>query len=182
MIIGSALNAIDYLRKGKIIGYPTEGVYGLGCDPWNEDSVSRINRIKKRGAGKVYLLVASNINQLTELVDTDNIAKEVLESWPGHTTWLIPAKKNTPKWLVDKDSGLIAIRVSKHPTIVELCNHFKNPIISTSANISGDENVLSKTTFIHTFSQTVDYFVEGNLGNSDKPSIIRNMITGEKLR
>ena len=156
MIIGSALNAIDYLRKGKIIGYPTEGVYGLGCDPWNEDSVSRINRIKKRGAGKVYLLVASNINQLTELVDTDNIAKEVLESWPGHTTWLIPAKKNTPKWLVDKDSGLIAIRVSKHPTIVELCNHFKNPIISTSANISGDENILGKTTFIHTFSQTVD--------------------------
>ena len=182
MIIGSALNAIDYLRKGKIIGYPTEGVYGLGCDPWNEDSVSRINRIKKRGAGKVYLLVASHINQLTELVDRDNIAKEVLQSWPGHTTWLIPAKKNTPEWLVDKSSGLIAIRVSKHPTIVELCNNFKNPIISTSANISGKENILDETSFIKTFSQTVDYFVKGNLGNSDKSSIIMNMITGEKLR
>ena len=182
MIIGSALNAIDYLKKGKVIGYPTEGVFGLGCDPWNKDSVYRINKIKKRKIGQVFLLVASHIDQLSKLIDIESLTNEVLTSWPGHTTWLIPAKKNAPEWLVDKNSGLIAIRVSKHPTIIELCNKFENPIVSTSANMSGKKNILEQNSFIEIFSETVDYFVEGNLGNYDKPSIIINMNTGERLR
>ncbi len=182
MIIGSAQNAIDYLNEGKIIGYPTEGVYGLGCDPWNESSISRINKIKKRETGKVFLLVASNIKQLIKLIDINNIDSRVIRSWPGHTTWLIPAKRGVPKWLVDKKSGLIAIRVSEHPTIVKLCNEFGKPIISTSANLSGNYEIMNQSDFEETFSDVVDYFVEGNLGNSGKPSIIINMITGEKLR
>ena len=182
MIIGSSENAIDYLNRGKIIGYPTEGVYGLGCDPWNMKTVSKISQIKKRESNKLFLLVASQITHFETLIDIDSINNEVLSSWPGHTTWLIPAKKNTPEWLVNQENGLIAVRVSKHPIINELCDKFNKPIISTSANLSGSNNIMNKKEFINVFSETVDYLVEGNLGNSNKPSIIINMITGEKIR
>tara|TARA_B100001175_G_C19472024_1_gene622277 strand:+ start:718 stop:1266 length:549 start_codon:yes stop_codon:yes gene_type:complete len=182
MIIGSSENAIGYLNGGKIIGYPTEGVYGLGCDPWNMKTVSKIGQIKKREPNKLFLLVASKVNHLEALIDIDSISNEVISSWPGHTTWLIPAKKNVPIWLVNQENGLIAVRVSKHPIINQLCNKFNKPIISTSANLSGNNNIMNKKEFIDVFSETVDYLVEGDLGNSNKPSIIMNMITGERIR
>jgi L-threonylcarbamoyladenylate synthase len=182
MIIGSPENAIKILSDGGVIGYPTEAVFGLGCDPWNEKSVNKISDIKNRKKNKTFLLVASNIDQLKNLIDVYAITEEVKSSWPGHISWLIPARKEAPSWLIDKETGLIGIRVSDHPVINKICNKFQSPIISTSANISGNKNIKDKNTFVSEFKNKVDYLVEGNIGNQDNPSIIINMITNENIR
>ena len=182
MIIGSPENAIKLLSDGGVIGYPTEAVFGLGCDPWNEKAVVKISNIKNRNSKKPFLLVASSINQLTNLVDINIITEKAKSTWPGHTTWLIPAKKDVPCWLTDKDTGLIGIRISDHPVINRICDKLQSPIISTSANISGDKNIKDQKVFISEFQNKVDYLIEGNIGNYCNPSIIINMITNESIR
>ncbi|MBT3549411.1 MAG: threonylcarbamoyl-AMP synthase [Gammaproteobacteria bacterium] len=182
MIVGSPENAVELLSAGHVIGYPTEAVFGLGCDPWNKKAVTKIANIKKRHIGKPFLLVASNINQLTNLIDTDIVTEKAKLSWPGHTTWLIPSKKNVPVWLLDEETKLIGIRVSDHPVIKRICNGFNGPIISTSANLSGEVNIKDQHIFISKFENKVDYLVEGNIGNHDNPSVIINMETNENIR
>ena len=104
MIIANVNDAIEYLKNGEIIGYPTEAVYGIGCDPWNKVSVDKIAKIKGRSLNKPFLMVASSIEQLDDLVDVTKLTSQVKLSWPGHTTWLIKAKENVPSWLQDTES------------------------------------------------------------------------------
>ena len=182
MIKGDCAGAISYLKSGGIIAYPTEAVYGIGCDPYNKDSVKRITQIKKRESYKSYILVASELNQLADLININSLSEEVLDSWPGHNTWLIKPKKNIPSWLIDNENGLIAIRVSSHPEIVELCQFFKNPIISTSANISGNKVFKNHHDVERVLGSYLDYLVLGNVGEYSEPSIIRDMKTGKVIR
>ena len=136
MIIGGVDEAVKFLNKGELIGYPTEAVYGLGCDPWNKESVNKISKLKGRSPDKPFLMVISSKDQLEDLVDVSSLTDKVWKSWPGHTTWLIKAKDSVPSWMKDKQTGKVGIRMSEHPVVVDLCNLFKKPLISTSANIS----------------------------------------------
>jgi len=182
MIKGDCAGAISCLKSGGIIAYPTEAVYGIGCDPYNKDSVKKITQIKKRESRKSYILVASELSQLSNLININSLSEEVLNSWPGHNTWLIKPKKNIPSWLMDNENGLIAIRVSSHPEIVELCQFFKNPIISTSANISGNKILKNHHDVEKIFGSYLDYLVLGNVGEHPEPSIIKDMKTGKVIR
>jgi len=182
MIKGDCAGAISCLKLGGIIAYPTEAVYGIGCDPYNKDSVKKITQIKKRESRKSYILVASELSQLSNLININSLSEEVLNSWPGHNTWLIKPKKNIPSWLMDNENGLIAIRVSSHPEIVELCQFFKNPIISTSANISGNKILKNHHDVEKIFGSYLDYLVLGNVGEHPEPSIIKDMKTGKVIR
>ena len=121
MRVGDIDGAIELLRNGEVIGYPTEAVYGIGCDPWNKSSVVKVAEIKKRSFEKPFLMVAASVNQLEELVDVSSLSEDVMKSWPGHTTWLIKAKQSTPYWLRDNETGKVGVRVSDHPMIVKLC-------------------------------------------------------------
>ena len=96
MIITEVKDVICHLKSGEVIGYPTEAVYGIGCDPWNQSSVEKIAKIKGRESSKTFLMVASSIDQLTDLIDISTLSRQVTSSWPGHTTWLIKAKENVP--------------------------------------------------------------------------------------
>jgi len=182
MIKGDCAGAISCLKSGGIIAYPTEAVYGIGCDPYNKNSVKKITQIKKRESRKSYILVASELSQLSNLININSLSEEVLNSWPGHNTWLIKPKKNIPSWLMDNENGLIAIRVSSHPEIVELCQFFKNPIISTSANISGNKILKNHHDVEKIFGSYLDYLVLGNVGEHPEPSIIKDMKTGKVIR
>ena len=182
MIKGDCAGAISCLKSGGIIAYPTEAVYGIGCDPYNKDSVKKITQIKKRESSKSYILDASELSQLSNLININSLSEEVLSSWPGHNTWLIKPKKNIPPWLMDNENGLIAIRVSSHPEIVELCQFFKNPIISTSANISGNKILKNHHDVERILGSYLDYLVLGNVGEYPEPSIIKDMKTGKVIR
>ena len=182
MIITEVKDVICHLKSGEVIGYPTEAVYGIGCDPWNQSSVEKIAKIKGRERRQTFLMVASSIDQLTDLIDISKLSSQVKSSWPGHTTWLIKAKENVPYWLQDEQTNKVGVRVSNHPLVRELCNEYGKPIISTSANISGKEEIKNQQEFIRTFSSDINYLVDGDLGDYDKASMIIDMETNKKIR
>lgn len=130
---------ISDLKNQKVIAYPTESVFGLGCDPDSEIAVKNILKIKKRSWKKGFIIVASEYKQVRKYIDQDifnNIdKKKIFSRWPGPTTWLLPANINTPKWLTGNSNSL-AVRISAFRIIRIICSSFGKAIISTSANLS----------------------------------------------
>ena len=174
--------ASNLLHDGEIIIYPTESIYGIGCDPWNESSVNKIYEIKNRPSNKPMIIVGSDIAHLEKLVDVRSLNRSVIDSWPGHSTWLIPSNKSCPPWLKDAITAKVAIRISEHETVKKLCIDFGKPLISTSANLSEVLPSKDKAEIEKIFSSSIEYIVEGSLGGSESPSIIRDMLTGEIVR
>ena len=112
-------------QAGSLIVYPTEAVMGIGCDPDNEAAVSALLEIKQRPVEKGVILIAANYSQLLPYVNDNAIRldrrTEIFSSWPGPNTWLLPKSSSAPVWLTGKHSK-IAVRVTNHPVVVELCN------------------------------------------------------------
>jgi len=175
--------AVTHLKQGKVIAYPTEAVFGLGCDPYNVDAVSRILQIKHRALDKGFILIASSWEQIQPLVMylTPDLLTRVFATWPGPVTWLFPASKNVPSWIRGQYDS-VAVRVTAHPIAKALCEQFGGPIISTSCNKSGDPAARDVRTIQLTLGDTVDYVIEGALGGRLKPSEIRDALTGEVIR
>lgn len=176
-------DAVRCLKTGKVIAYPTEAVFGLGCDPNNVDAVSRILQIKHRAMDKGFILIASSWEQLEPLVTCirpDSLAR-VFETWPGPVTWLFPASDEVPFWIRGNHAS-VAVRVTAHPIAKALCEGFGGPIISTSCNKSGDPPARDVRTIQLTLSDTVDYVLEGELGGRMRPTEIRDALTGEVIR
>jgi L-threonylcarbamoyladenylate synthase len=175
--------AVDCLKNGGIIAYPTEAVYGLGCDPQNKQAVSRLRTIKNRARNKGFILVASRWTQVAEWVQPmePHLFEEILKSWSGPITWVFPAKATAPIDVCSADHS-IAIRLTTHPIAFALCEHYQGAIISTSANRENEPPIRDAEVLQKEFLKEVDYFVRGPLGNFDRPSEIRDAITGRILR
>ena len=108
--------AAHLMHRGGVIAYPTEAVYGLGCDPWNGEAVARLLAIKRRDVSKGLILIAADAAQLAPFVEELPAARmaEIRASWPGPHTWLLPARAITPRWLTGRFDTL-AVRVTAHP-------------------------------------------------------------------
>lgn len=176
-------SSLTCLRNGKVIAYPTEAVYGLGCDPFNESAVERISQIKGRSLAKGLILVASNWQQVVELVEPipPLALTQVLASWPGPATWVFPASTTSPTWICGPNHT-VALRVSSHPVVYELCEEFGGPIISTSANFQGEPPLRSYRAVKLVFESQVDFILSGEVGEQAKPTTIRDAVTGDTLR
>ena len=175
---------LQTLQKGQVIAYPTEAVLGLGCDPDNEDAVQMLLALKERPVDKGLILVAKTYSQLLPYVDDTKIPMymrtEIFSSWPGPVTWLLPASKQSSKW-VTGGSDLIAVRVSQHLVISQLCDLFGKPLISTSANVSGAKPAMNAQQLYQQFDKTI-LLVDGALGGAIKPSQIRHGVSGQTIR
>lgn len=180
----NAESLTDDFLAGKLFAYPTEAVYGLGCDPDQEQAVLNLLALKQRPIEKGLILVARTYSQLLPYINDASIpmAKrtEIFSSWPGPNTWLLPASKKAPKWITG-GSDLIAVRVSAHPVVQSLCELFNKPLVSTSANLTGQPSALTEKEVTQQFAQQV-ILVPGALGNNLKPSKIRHGITGQTIR
>ena len=176
--------ACAYLKSGKVISYPTEAVWGIGCDPFNETAVSRVLDLKHRQISKGLILVAASLEQISFLVEPLKEAQIALlkSSWPGPTTWLIPDHSDCfPSWIKGQYDS-VAIRVSDHAVIKGLCLKFGGPIVSTSANVAGEPEIKDRKRIEYVFGDSIDYVVDGKLGNNHSTSEIRDLVTGERLR
>ena len=175
--------AVDTLRAGGVIAYPTEAVWGLGCDPHNEEALLRLLSIKARSRSKGLILVASSIDQFAPYLEgLDVFALDTLRAtWPGPTTWVVPHNGFSHD-LVKGDHKSVALRVSAHPVVSQLCASFGGPIVSTSANISGSPPPLWSWQLRRRMGKYLDYIVSGNLGPSKKPTEIRDLQSGDILR
>lgn len=184
MLDSNQLNqVINVVGSGGIVTYPTESVFGLGCDPFNEKAVLNLLSLKERSVEQGLILIASHVQQILPLIQplqSDDLAR-ALKTWPGHFTWLFPKSKQVPSWLSGKHRS-IAVRVSNHPIVKQLCDQLQQPLVSTSANVSKHENLNSINLIKSTFGDKIDYYIDAPTGNEAKASAIRDAHTLKIIR
>ena len=175
----------DRLRRGGVIAYPTEAVWGLGCDPFDEAAVTRLLAIKQRPIDKGLILVAGALEQLDGLLDWDTLPTDrreaVFASWPGPHTWIVSATARVPAWITGAHRG-VAVRVSAHPAVVALCAAFGGPLVSTSANTGGQPPAFSRSQLDPDLLARLDGLVAGDTGGLSAPTAIHDARTGAQLR
>lgn len=179
----SIFQAARAIRRGGIVAYPTEAVFGLGCDPLNEAALQRLLRIKDRPMEKGLILIAVDYHQLEGFLAplTDPIRQRVLASWPGPVTWLIPAQREVSTLLRGQHTTL-AVRVTAHTTAAELCRLAGTAIVSTSANPAGQPPSRTVEQVQAYFGKRIDFILDEPLGDATTPSTIRDAISGRIIR
>ncbi len=177
--------AVTALKAGEVIAYPTEGVYGLGALPNLETAVKKILELKQRPIEKGLILVAANIDQLSPYIDLDQVPAERLEqvfaTWPGPYTWIFPIKANVPIWIRGSHNS-VAVRVSKHPIVRELCLALDSALISTSANKAGMPALIDPEQVRICFAGEIAGVFFGALGELDGPTPIRDVMSSSVIR
>ena len=170
------------IRSGGVVAYPTEAVWGLGCDPWNEEAVYRLLSLKSRSPAKGLILIADCIHQFDFLLDDfPGVWMDRLTgSWPGPNTWLVPHRNRLPEWITGAHD-CVALRVTAHPLARELCA-LTGPLISTSANPSGHLAARSRLRVEQYFPRQLDAVLGRALGGRRHPSLIRELATGRIIR
>lgn len=176
-------HAVATLRRGGVIAYPTEAVWGLGCDPFNECAVRRIFSLKQRPGGVGVILIGADFAHIAPFLGDCTAAtiERAKATWPGPTTWVFPRNNRVPAWIVGEHAG-IAIRVTAHPIAAALCQAFGSAIVSTSANPHGQTPARSAERVRQLFDAQLDDIIEGELGGLERPSAIRDAVSGEILR
>ncbi|MBC7192685.1 L-threonylcarbamoyladenylate synthase [Marinobacter sp.] len=178
------LMARRVLAAGGVIAYPTEGVWGLGCDPWDRQAVERILHLKQRPEAKGMILVASSVDQVAFLLERipASLRDQALRHWPGPVTCLIPDPDGqVPEWVRGKHNT-IAVRVSDHPVVRSLCEAAGYPLVSTSCNPAGRPPARTSWQVRRYFNDRLDWLVPGALGGNRQPSRILDISSGTWLR
>ena len=170
-------------QAGGLIAYPTEAVYGLGCDPRNEAAVRRLLALKRRPMHKGLILIAADFAQLAPFLQplTAVDHARLAATWPGPYTWLIPARPDTPRWLRGRHETL-AVRVTAHPLAAALCRACGHPLVSTSANFSGRPPARSALAVRRQLGTAMDYLLPGPTGGAAQPTEIRDLRSGRRVR
>jgi L-threonylcarbamoyladenylate synthase len=176
-------SAVGKLRAGQVIAYPTEAVYGLGCDPSNEAAVRKILTLKDRPESAGFVLIASDFSQLKPWVaDIDkSLIDRAMQSWPGPVTWLFPRAPGVPDYIAGKHDT-IAVRITAHEPSRALCEAFGSALTSSSANHRAAEPARSAEEVDAYFGDSIAGILEGALGESQKPSEIRDLVSGAIIR
>lgn len=175
--------AARHLRSGGLLAYPTEAVYGLGCNPLDGNAIKRLLSLKNRPADKGLILLAANFQQIEPFIQIDSavLREKMLAGWPGPITWVVPAQPWVPFWLC-RNNRTIAVRVTAHAPAVALCLAFGGPIVSTSANPGRARPARTSVKVARYFRNTGLEILPGDLGGQDKPTAIYDGLTGTRLR
>lgn len=161
--------ALDVLYNGGVILYPTDTVWGLGCDATNEKAVKRIHEIKKSTDAKAMLVLIDNPGKLQSYVDeVPDIAWDLIEMSETPLTIIYPVAKNLAPNLVAADKS-IGIRVTKEVFSRNLCMRFKKPIVSTSANVCGAPTPANFSQIADEIKSAVDYVVNFRQDDCSQP-------------
>lgn len=173
-----------WFNNGEIFAYPTEAVFGLGCDPLYQSAVARILAIKQRPVEKGLILIAEDYSQLSDYVDLTQIppnnAEQMFTSWPDAVTWLVPKSSLTPNW-ISGDSELVAVRVSNHPIVKQMCAVLGKAIVSTSANPATLPPAQTSDEVRKYFGDSIN-IVEGSVGKKGSVSTIINSMNLDVIR
>ncbi len=150
-------NAVDIMRQGGVILYPTDTVWGIGCDATNAEAVDKIYKIKKRQDSKAMICLVDSDARLQRYVrNVPNVAWELLDCADKPTTIILDGAINLAENLIAED-GSVALRITKEPFSKELCFRFQKAIVSTSANISGQPAAQNFCDISAELLEAVDY-------------------------
>ncbi len=181
--------AAHRLMEGNVIAYPTEAVWGLGCDPLNEQACLDLLQIKRRPIQKGMILIAGSIDEFAGILSAlpvDQVQK-LDAAWQnqistGAITFLVPdILEQVPYWIKGSHNS-VALRVSQHPLVKSLCQAFGGPLVSTSANRSGKPPARSRVLVEKYFGGQLEFIVPGALGGATNPSKIIDFYTGKTVR
>jgi L-threonylcarbamoyladenylate synthase len=180
---GTDLNyAQQVFNRGGIIAYPTEAVWGLGCDPFNRQAVTKLLALKNRDISKGLILIAATIEQFSDQLT--NLSSQqyatLADSWPSHNTWLVPNNGTIPSWIIGNHSS-VALRVSANSSAQTLCNKL-GILVSTSANLAGRPAATSVDALLDYFSTDLDYIYLGQTSGAVSTSSITDLTTGNQIR
>lgn len=178
------VQAANVIQQGGIIAYPTEGVFGLGCDPLNPAAVARLLALKHRHPCKGIILIAHHW-----LVFKPFLSPQGFQRWQAiqekankePCTWVLPTSTSTPVWIRGEHAS-IAIRVTTHPIAQALCRAAGFPIVSTSANKTGHPPFRDHLSVRLHFKSQLDYILAGKTGSLQKPTPIRDGLTRKLVR
>ncbi len=173
----------EIVRAGGIIAYPTEAVFGLGCDPFNPQAVVNLLELKQRSVDKGVILIAADFDQLTPFLGKLNttMLKKVSRTYAEPTTWLVPKADDLPYWLSGKHDR-IAVRITAHPLAAELCRQCHHALVSTSANLSGQPPAKNSLSVQRRLGNQVDKIVHGGTLGFAKPSRIIDAVSNKTIR
>lgn len=176
--------ALERLHNKEVVAWPTEAIFGLGCDPDSELAVARLLALKQRPVEKGLILIAASFGQLKPYIDDSGLNEArratLFSRWPGPVTFVFPARDTTPRWLTGRFNSL-AVRVTDHPLAAELCRAYGKPLVSTSANLSGQPPC--RTTEEVRVQFGADFpVVDGPTSGRREPSEIRDALTDELFR
>ena len=177
--------AAEIVRKGGVIAYPTESVYGIGCSPLQISSLQRVLDLKKKKKKKGLIIVAADLDQINCFIDENRLndcCRRLMEKyWPGPYTIILPARKGLPELLTGgRDS--IAMRVSADDNVRNLCRALDSAVVSTSCNVSGEESLTEYPQVIAAFGEHIDFVINRKTGGRKSPSTIIDGLTGKVLR
>lgn len=183
MNIEKVRQAARVVQQSGVIAYPTEAVYGLGCDPHNEEAVDRLLQIKQRDASQGLILVGQSLDDFTAFIQPldDETQARLLASWPGPVTWLVPVSNTCPSW-ISGEHNTLAIRVTAHQQTRELCVEAGMPLVSTSANRSGQPATRSEAEVRQAFGDEIDFILGGPTDGLDRPCQIRDARSEDIIR
>lgn len=209
LLTDSVIEAAHWLQQGQLLAYPTESVWGIGCDPFNQQAVQQLLAIKQRPIEKGMIVVTDSVSRLTALLRNLNNEQRqlVLDSWHSDSnsnaesdvdsqqahTWLLPLAPNLPitipAWITGAHHS-VAVRVIDHPLVQQLCRQVvsvHNPygfVVSTSCNPSGQPPALTLSQAQAYFSHSYEHvgYLKGETLGYQLPSQISDAQTGQVIR
>lgn len=176
--------AARVLRAGGVIAYPTEAIWGFGCDPLDGNAVQRLLQIKQRDVAKGLILVGACRAQLAPFaapLSDEDWAQLEASTAAAPQTWLVPAAENVPWWLTGGRST-IALRLSDYAPVTRLCDRFGGALVSTSANRAGAGACRIRLQVDRQFAAELDFRLPGEVGPAIRPSTIRRLADGWAVR
>ncbi len=170
------------VRHGGIIAYPTDTVYGLGCDPLNISALTELNRLKNRAPGKGLILLAANINQLSDFIELDDTAaRNRIRVAAKPTSWVVPARAHLPHELTGGNAS-IAVRVTDNPVVSKLCQYLAHPLVSSSANPAGQPPAINSLQLHRWFHFDLDSILIDDEAGTGRPSTLKHIQTQQIYR
>ncbi len=163
--------AAELLLKGKLVGFPTETVYGVACIYDNYQSYLSLNKLKRRTPDKPYTLMLSNVNQISKFANISTKTLSFIKKYlPGSVTFLLPSKKDLPNYLT-KDN-VIGIRIPANKEALDLLKEVKKPLLVPSLNRSGECPLTNKEVIVKEFNNDLDALIIGDIKDNIPSTII----------
>ena len=175
---GPIKRAADVVRGGGVIVYPTDTVYGLGCDPFSEAAVRRLFEVKGRGAKPVPVLCSSEAKAGELVVLSDRARSLASANWPGALTIVAPLRKAVPSALA-QGSGALGVRVPSDPACVELIEGCGGWLTGTSANVSGRPSAKTAAEAAAQLGAAVDMILDGGARDGRESTVVK--VVGDEV-
>ncbi|MCL4558493.1 MAG: L-threonylcarbamoyladenylate synthase [Deltaproteobacteria bacterium] len=171
----------DSLRSGRLMLYPTETVYGIGCDAFSDAAVERVSRIKLRAQNRPLILLVRDMDMLRSLAaEVPPVAERLIGAfWPGALTLVFTARSGISSMLT-AGTGRLGLRLSPHPLIKSIFGVYDHPLVSTSANRTGEEPVRSIPDAPRSLIDKIDLVIDGGMISAAPSTVID--VTGKEVR